>query len=322
MNVLDRVEGSLLGLAVGDALGSQVEFAPPGSFDPVTDLAGGGPWHLPVGAWTDDTSMALCLADSLIAGRGFDPVDQLDRYVRWWRTGYRSAIGHCFDIGGTTAEALRRFEQSRNPYCGSTDPHKAGNGSLMRLAPVPLFFHRTPVEAITWAGQSSRTTHGARTCVDACRYAAGLIVGALAGATKEELLGPAFAPVDGLWMREPLTARINAVAGGSFKQKQPPAIRGTGYVVDTFEAALWAFWTTDTFTDGVLAAVNLGDDADTVGAVYGQIAGAYYGVDAIPRDWRERIVQVDAIRDVAERLAVGAPGDDRATSSVETLTDG
>lgn len=120
MKFIERYRGALLGLAAGDALGTTVEFSPPGTFPPVTEIVGGGPFHLEPGQWTDDTSMALCLADSLIEKRAFDPIDQLERYVRWYREGYLSSRGACFDIGATVRGALVRFEKTREPYCGST----------------------------------------------------------------------------------------------------------------------------------------------------------------------------------------------------------
>ncbi len=121
MKKIERYRGSLLGLAVGDALGTTLEFKAPGTFKPIKDIVGGGPFHLKPGQWTDDTSMALCLAESLIEKNGFDPVDQLERYVRWYRQGHLSSTGKCFDIGGTVRSALSRFERTHEPYCGSTD---------------------------------------------------------------------------------------------------------------------------------------------------------------------------------------------------------
>ena len=302
MNLSDRYRGSLLGLAVGDALGTTVEFERPGSFDPLTDVVGGGKFGLQPGQWTDDTSMALCLAESLIECKGFDPVDQLTRYCRWWREGHLSSTGTCFDIGTTTRAALAAFEETRDPYPGPEDPRTAGNGSLMRLAPIPLCFRTDPLLAIEKAALSSRTTHAAREAMDACRYFAGLILGALAGRSKAELLAPLFSPVPNLWIRTPLAPKIATVAAGSFKQKEPPAIRGTGYVVDCLEAALWAFHKSDSFRDGALMAVNLGDDADTTGAVYGQLAGAYYKAEAIPIEWRTKLAHRDLIERFADRL--------------------
>lgn len=297
METLSRYRGCLLGLAVGDALGTTLEFSPPGTFTPIDNLIGGGPFNLKPGQWTDDTSMALCLATSLIEQRSFDPIDQLERYVRWWREGYLSSTGTCFDIGGTVRAALTRFLQTRDPYPGSTDPHTAGNGSIMRLAPVVLYFARQPERVVHFAAESSRTTHGAAEAIDACRYLATLILGALNGASKEDVLHdqyPSFAP------------KIAALAGGSFKRKQPPEIRGTGYVVDSLEAALWAFHHSSSFREGALLAVNLGDDADTTGAVYGQLAGAFYGEENIPAVWRDTIAQHELISELAEKLCAAA----------------
>jgi ADP-ribosyl-[dinitrogen reductase] hydrolase len=297
-----RFLGCLLGLAVGDALGTTLEFKRPGSFEPITDMVGGGPFELEAGEWTDDTSMALCLADSLITKGGFDPIDQLERYWLWYSKGYLSSTGTCFDIGNTTALALMTFHRDPQPYPGSTSPNTAGNGSLMRLAPVPMFYARNAREAISRCAESSRTTHGAQTAVDACRYYGGLLVAALNGTHKDTLLSSRYSPVGVNWAEGDLHPEIDAVAAGSFKEKQPPEISGGGYVVRTLEAALWAFYNTDTFRDGALMVVNLGDDADTTGAVYGQIAGAYYGVTEIPQPWLDKIAMGEYIRRQARRL--------------------
>ena len=302
LDELERYRGALLGLAAGDALGTTLEFSSPGSFEPIDDIVGGGPFNLKPGEWTDDTSLALCLADSLIEGRGFDPVDQLTRYVRWFREGYLSSNGELFDIGITTRDALVRFEETGERYPGSTDPNAAGNGSLMRLAPVPLFYAMDPAEAIERAAESSRTTHGAQAAVDACRYYAGLVVGAVQGVPKDELLSEFWSPVPGLWEREPLVDEIARVAAGSFRHREPPEIQGTGYVVRSLEAALWAFWKSGSFKEGCLMAVNLGDDADTTGAIYGQLAGAYYGEGGIPAAWRSKLAHRALIAEFAAQL--------------------
>jgi ADP-ribosyl-[dinitrogen reductase] hydrolase len=299
----DRYVGALLGLAVGDALGTTLEFKAPGTFTPITDMIGGGPFNLSPGQWTDDTSMAMCLAESLLERKGFDAEDQMRRYVRWWREGYWSSTGACFDIGDTVRASLSAFERTGNPFSGPTSETTAGNGSLMRLAPVPLYFAADPELAIRMAGESSRTTHGARAAVDACRYFAGLLVGALAGMPKHVILGRMYSPVPEFWRRERLHPAVAVVSAGSFHMKSPPAIRGTGYVVDCLEAALWAFSTTEDFRSGALAAVNLGDDADTTGAVYGQLAGAYYGAGGIPAEWLERVHSRNIIASTAGALS-------------------
>ena len=298
----DRFRGCLLGLAVGDALGTTLEFKKRGTFEPLTDMIGGGPFHLNAGEWTDDTSMALCLAMSLLECGGFDPMDQMERYVRWWQEGYLSSNGWCFDIGDTVLEALESFEKTGEPYSGSTRTMSAGNGSLMRLAPVPMYYAGDTREAIARSAESSRTTHGAQEAVDACRYFAGLLVGALNGVDKETLLSALYSPVDGLWEESSLSSKIAEIAGGSFKDRQPPDIKGTGYVVDTLEAVLWAFHDTDNFRDGALRVANLGDDADTTAAIFGQIAGAYYGVESIPSEWRERLTMASEITAMADSI--------------------
>lgn len=300
ITTLMRYQGCIVGLAVGDAVGTTVEFEEPGTFPPVEDMVGGGPFGLKPGEWTDDTSMALCLADSLINCRDFDAHDQMKRYIRWEKEGYLSSNGECFDIGNTVFKSLVRYQETGDPFAGSTDANTAGNGSLMRLAPIPLFFASDPEKGIIMSAESSRTTHGARSCLDACRYFGGLIVGAVQGVTKEELLSLRYAPLKGLWDRMPLCRSIDEIACGSFKRKEPPVIVGSGYVVQSLEAALWAFHKSSTFEDGCLLAVNLGNDADTTAAIYGQIAGAYYGIEGIPITWRERI----AYRDLIDKIAI------------------
>lgn len=198
MEMIERYRGALLGLAVGDALGMPLERLPPGTFKPVHDMIGRPANGLLPGEWTDDTALTLCLADSLIACHGFDPLDQMRRYLRWYREGYMSCTGFAYGIGRTSRAALRRFEKTGDPYSGSTDPKTAGNGSLMRLPPVPLCYARNARQAVEMAAESSRTTHQAPAAMDACRYFGGLLVGALRGESKDDLLAPGYTPVPGL----------------------------------------------------------------------------------------------------------------------------
>jgi ADP-ribosylglycohydrolase len=298
----DRYRGALLGMAAGDALGTTVEFKPRGTFAPLTGIVGGGPFGLKAGEWTDDTSMALCLADSLIACQGMDLADQAERFVAWWRQGENSVTGSCFDIGNTVRSALARYRSSGVPESGSTHPRSAGNGSIMRLAPVPMFFAHAPEQAVKAAAASSKTTHRAVEAVDACRLFAALIVGALHGHAKDALLDPdfagEFAGLDGA----DLAPAIDAIRRGNYKTTDRNNIRGTGYVVDSLRAALWAFWNSGSFAEGALLAVNLGDDADTTGAVFGQLAGAHYGAAGISPGWLELLAWRDRITGLADKL--------------------
>ena len=285
----NRYLGALLGLAVGDALGAQVEFQPKGSFPPVAGMKGGGPHDLFPGAWTDDTSMALCLAESLVE-KGFDPQDQMARYLRWYQEGYLSAKGYCFDIGNATRRALERFARTGDPFCG--DAEGAGNGPLMRLAPLVLAYRQHP-KLLQLARFSARTTHGAREALEATEVLAWLLKEALEGTSKEELL-----------RLEPFRDRdlhpaVRRVAEGGFWNEPE---EGPGYAPGTLEAALFAFATTSSFQEGMLRAVNLGGDADTVGAVYGQLAGAFYGQEAIPEAWLAPLFLRDRIETLALEL--------------------
>ncbi|HAJ35422.1 MAG TPA: ADP-ribosylglycohydrolase [Chloroflexi bacterium] len=295
MELLERARGCLLGLAAGDAVGTTVEFKPRGSFTPLTDMVGGGPFGLQPGQWTDDTSMALCLGYSLDECGGFDAHDQMTRYVRWWREGYLSSTGRCFDIGVTVSGALSTFQRTGDPFAGATDPRTAGNGCIMRLAPIALFYYPDIDAAERYAAESARTTHGAAECLDASRLLARMLVRALAGAAKAEILTGEAATFTG-------APRIVAIARGDYHDKPASQIRGAGYVVDCLEAALWCFERTANFRDAVLLAANLGDDADTTAAVCGQLAGAYYGASGIPTDWLAKLTLETEIEALAERL--------------------
>lgn len=289
-----RFQGALLGLAAGDALGTSVEFKARGTFTKLTDIIGGGPFRLKAGQWTDDTAMALCLAASLVEKQSFDAEDQMQRYNRWREQGYMSSNGRCFDIGVTVSEAISQYLATGEPYAGSTNPLSAGNGSLMRLAPIAIFYYPDLTKMQHFAKLSSKTTHGAKECLDACACFASLLHGAFSGLDKSSLLSSD--------SYQAVTKKIKALQQQNYTDKTESQIKGSGYVVESLEAALWCFAKSENFKDAVLMAANLGDDADTTAAICGQIAGAYYGVEAIPKHWREKISQADLILEYAELL--------------------
>lgn len=293
ISLLDRYRGCMLGLACGDAVGTTVEFSPRGSFAPLTDMVGGGPFELQPGQWTDDTSMALCLATSLLHCGGFDAIDQMNRYLNWWQWGYLSSTGECFDIGMTVSRALQRYQVTGDPVAGTTDPNTAGNGSLMRLAPVVLFFHPDQAAVADYARRSSATTHAAPEAMECCVLLAGILGNALSNRDRDDLMscsGP---------LNEP---SVQALARGDYRGKDEAQIRGSGYCVESLEAALWCFEQAGSFEETVLLAANLGDDADTTAAIAGQIAGAWYGVDGIRAGWLARLAMRDEIDRLARRL--------------------
>jgi ADP-ribosylglycohydrolase len=302
----DRKRGAMIGLAIGDALGAAVEFKSPGSFPAVTGFRGGGPHRLKPGEWTDDTSMALALADS-IAHAGWDLNDQCRRYVEWWQQGKYSITGDCFDIGITTSRALGRFQHTGDART-SGDPSESasGNGSIMRLAPVPIrfadLFPDRLEELAEKLVESSVTTHASPLCLSSCAYMGLVLCGLIHGRPREEVLSPDWEPLARLKKSYPLHASVAAVAAGSFRQKRPPEIQGSGFVVKSLEAALWAFHDARDFREAVLRAVNLGDDADTTAAVCGQFAGAYWGESQIPADWRDGLAGKEMIQKAIEGL--------------------
>jgi len=302
MNTLSRFQGALLGLAIGDALGTTLEFQRPGEFEPITDMVGGGAFNLKAGKWTDDTSMALCLAQSLIECKDFNPYDQMDKYLDWYIKGYMSSVkGRCVDIGYATKNALLNYyDQRHQPFCGKMDRNSAGNGSIMRLAPVPMFYFGDIDNVIFKSEISSKTTHRAPQSLDGCRLFSLLIHEALEGKTKEEILTDK--SESEYWEDLPLDEEILPVSKGSFKHLSPPEIVGSGYVVKSLEAALWAFYHSTSFEEGALMAANLGNDADTTAAVFGQLAGAYYGKEGIPKKWIEKLYMNEEIEKIGLSL--------------------
>lgn len=308
-SIRDRARGALLGLAAGDAVGTTVEFKRPGSFKPVTDMVGGGPFRLEPGQWTDDTAMALCLAESLVDRGGHDPADQMRRYVRWMKEGYLASNGRCFDIGTTTSHQLRRFERTGEPHDPHVDEESAANGSLMRLAPVSIRWFHSPDEVVAMAAASSRPTHPATRPMDACRLLAAMTAALIRGESWEVVSDPGFW-TQSFSKQEPLHPEVESVARGSWRGKEPPAIQGTGYCVAALEAAIWAVAGAGDFETAILRATNLGDDADTTAAIAGQLAGARFGAAAIPKIWRVLLALRLRIESLADALHAAATGAD------------
>ena len=273
----DRFLGALLGLAVGDAVAAATQFHRPGSFTPVGDMLGGGPFDLPRGAWSDDTSMALCLADSLLERNGFDARDQVDRYHRWQQEGYLSATGQCVGITASTARAIAMAQWRRQAFSGSHDPSQVDPEPLSRVAAPVLFFFASNGQAVDQATEAARTTCQAPAVLDACRSLAHALHAALSGQPKAVVLERAAA----------------AAMGG----RGAPAV---------LTAAAAAFGATANFRDAILYAANLGGDSDVVAAVCGQLAGAFYSVKAIPTSWHNGLMRKELIASYADRLLAHA----------------
>jgi ADP-ribosyl-[dinitrogen reductase] hydrolase len=304
--VKDRCRGALLGLACGDALGGPMEFAQRGSFEPITGYLNGGAHGLQGGQWTDDTAQALALADS-IASVGWDINDQARRYVEWWKTGKYSVNGCCFDIGSTTRAALARFIKIGDARkSAETAEWASSNGCIMRLAPVPIHFRSlypsNIPELARQAEESSLPTHGSEQCLSACRYLAVVLAALINGEDREKVLSPSWAALAELSNQKPLHPLIQELAEGNYRNKPQEEVPNSGWVVATLEAALWAFHDAKNFEEAVLKAVNLGGDADTIGAVCGQLAGAYWGESGIPVHLRAGLARINMIEGALKGL--------------------
>lgn len=293
-SIRDRALGALLGLAVGDAIGTTLEFKHRDSYPPPTDMVGGGPFKLKAGQWTDDTAMALALADSLAMDGNLNEVDLMERFVDWQRNGTYSCTGRCFDIGVTTSQALARYKQTGDPFAGSTDPNSAGNGSLMRLAPVALRHWQDRDRLAGIAARQSRTTHAAPQAVDACVLFAQILADAIMGRPRSDVLAK----------RTTFGASrfISDIIAGSWRGKRRDQINASGYVAHSLEAALWCVGRTGDFRSAVLMAANLGEDADTTAAITGQLAGALYGYSSIPQDWLTKLAWRDRLEVAGKAL--------------------
>jgi ADP-ribosyl-[dinitrogen reductase] hydrolase len=294
-----RFLGALTGLAVGDALAAATQGRTPGNFAPVLELAGGGPFALPVGAWSDDTAMALCLAESLLERGGFDARDQMQRYSRWQEHGHLSATGRALGITASTARALALAKWQRKLFSGSHDPSQLDPEPLSRLAPAVMFFYATPQVAVHQACEAARTTCQAPVVLDCCRLFAAILCGALAGSSKDDIFRPGPETLDLSRLRPPVAVLATEV--------REPRSKGVGSRIDSaLQAALWAFRTTDDFRSGALRAANLGGGSDVITAAFGALAGAHYGVGAIPAAWRAALFHHDLIERFADRLLARA----------------
>jgi ADP-ribosylglycohydrolase len=298
----DRFQGSLVGLAVGDALAAHTQFRKPGSFAAVGDILGGGPFDLPRGAWSDDAAMALLLAESLIECEGFDAHDQVQRYARWQREGHGSATGQCVGITASVTRALATAQYKRQPFAGSHDPAQLDKEPLSRVAPVVMYFFADAAAAVARSAEAARITAQAPMVLDCVRLLAAILHQALSGREKADVLRP---PRE-LWISPITRPEVLGIYDGSYARRELAEIQAGGHVVQALEAALWAFQRSANFREGALACANLGRDSDVVAAVYGAIAGAHFGVSSIPGIWRNSLMKQAVVVDTADRLLTHA----------------
>lgn len=290
-----RFRGAILGAAIGDAMGVTNEMLDRTNTADLTQLVGGGICDIAPGGWTDDTAMLLCVSESLIVKHGFDANDQMDRFVRWWRYGYMTCAGRTYDVGNTTRLALFAYIQTGDPFSGVQSTHSAGNGALSRVAPIGLYYAVQTDMIDQVATYSSMLTHATVHSIDACRYVAWLVAQFVSGVSKQDALAAT-------WPFSPLCADIAHVVEGSYRQRSLDQMDASSYVVDMLEIVLFVLDAYDDFASGLCALSSAGGLTTTSCTIYGALAGALYGDDAIPEQWRHALVQRDKIEWFAEEL--------------------
>lgn len=299
-----RPQALLLGIAVADALGVPVEFKKRGSFH-VDGMTGYGTYNLPPGTWSDDTSMTLALADALL------PEDlNLDglayRFIQWRDNATFTPYGQTFDVGNATNRAIDRLRKGIAPEnAGGRDERDNGNGSLMRIAPLVFYmFNRPARERYEITRKVSAITHAHPVAVTACFIFIDFLNLIARGRSKKAAyveLQADFAYYK-RFLDENAFAKFDRILNNDITRLEEKDIKSDGYVVNTLEAAIWAFLTTENYRQAVLKAVNLGEDTDTVGAVAGAMAGLYYGLKDIPEEWLDKLVKREEIQDIAIRM--------------------
>ena len=292
--------GAFWGLAIGDALGAPIEFYPRDRLPEIREMTGGGKFNLPPGAWTDDTSMALCLGHSLIHNPTLDSADLLNRFWDWATKNELCSQDKAFGFGQNTLRTLMKFYKTGQLTADSTGKHSDGNGSIMRLSPVAIVHYDNIEETRRVARKQSFTTHASQKGADCCELLGMLLCHLFSGLSLSETL----TSVQDHQVVKSWDPEVQDIVNGTWVQKTRQDIESTGYVIHTLEAALWSIHHTISFEDALILAVNLGHDADTVGAVSGQIAGALYGVQAIPQRWMNTLAKHEILEACAKGLVV------------------
>lgn len=301
-----RLLGGLYGSLVGDALGVPVEFQSRArrKEDPVTSMRAFGTWNQPVGTWSDDGALLLCSVESL-AESGFNTQDMGARFVRWLDEGHWTAHGKVFDIGNATHRALDQIAQGTvAEQAGGRSESSNGNGSLMRILPVPLATLSAETEVFCdQIERASAITHGHDRTKMAC-VLHGLTVRALMqGESPAAAHTRAATEFEKRYANHPELSHFSLALGDDLATQPESAIRSSGYVLDTLSASLWCLLTSDGFSDCVLKAVNLGEDTDTTGCVAGGLAGVVYGIEAIPQEWLTALPRQDDLRNLSQKLS-------------------
>ena len=300
----NKLSNAIIGFIVGDALGVPVEFQRREKLknNPVTNMRGFGTYNQPKGTWSDDSTMTLCLAESLVNGLDYD--DICGKFLDWVENGYMTPHDYLFDIGIATEKAITRYKKGVTPLeCGGESEFDNGNGSLMRILPLVFYTFSMPLkQKFETVANVSALTHRHMRSKIACSIYVQFACELLKGYGKEKALKQTINHINDYYRQEEELEHFSRILNAKIIDLSEDDIQSTGYVVHTLEAVLWCFLNTNNYSDCVLKAVNLGDDTDTIGAITGGLAGVYYGYESIPKDWIESIVKLDLIMNVCSKF--------------------
>lgn len=289
MNFSSHILGGLYGSLIGDALGVPVEFSTRKArdADPVAGMRAYGMHHQPAGTWSDDGSLLLCSIESLVE-KGFDPQDMGERFLRWFDLGHWGAHGLVFDIGNATRVALDRISLGTPAVeAGGRDQYDNGNGSLMRILPVPLASLECDLDQFCdRIARASAITHAHERSKLACVLHGLFVRSVMQGGSPATAHARAVEEFRTCYASHPEFSHFSALLSPGLGSQHESAIQSSGYVLHTLKASIWCLLTTSSFSECVLKAVNLGDDTDTTGCVAGGLAGLVYGLESIPAEWK------------------------------------
>ena len=303
----DRILGGLWGAVIGDALGVPVEFMSREQVrrNPITGMRGYGTFNLPPGSWSDDSSLLLCTVESLLDG--FDTSKMGELFIRWLNEGYWTPWGETFDVGNSTMSSIRRLMKGVPPEeAGGRGENDNGNGSLMRIIPVGIFFANKPIEELLNAvHRASSLTHRHPRTLMACGFYCLMVRALMEGSSPDEAYKYAIDQARVNYTKMPFAEELNhfeRLFSGLMGSVPETAIQSGGYVIHTLEASIWCLLNSKSFEEAVLKAVNLGEDTDTTGCVTGGLAGVYYGLKTIPKDWLNTIARKEDVGKLFEQF--------------------
>lgn len=305
----NKVKAGIMGVCIGDALGVPVEFRSREQLkrSPVTKMRALGTHHQPAGTWSDDSSLTLCLADSLC--KGYNLEDMALKFLQWYNAEVWTPHGRVFDIGIATRQAIYKISKGYTPHlCGGTSEFDNGNGSLMRILPLLFYIKDLPVEhRFDKIKEVSSITHGHIRSVIACFIYLEFLLEILNGAEKFEAYHNIKKTVKLFLDHNPVCSqsemdKFDRILNKNIFELDEEKVGSSGYVLHSLEASLWCFLNSESYSEAVLKAVNLGEDTDTTGAITGGIAGIYYGYENIPQEWIVELVRKDDIEALCEKL--------------------